>query len=496
MITPYPGGKSSGKSRIPTSVMDGKDKSRIYILGALFVVILGGFLGLQFWASTATDELGEQDEQGEIVDIVAPAVGDDGRPVFKVLPQSPGERRDLVRNDLGMKLLEFQKAGKLMDGPTATDPEVLQYLTEQTIWNTEVTRVGKPHYKHLEKELGDLKFDPGPFRGEFVSAWGQVVAVEKPIPFGDKVEGVEQLYGVLFRQSDGTLFHVLATVPIVPVDREPGDWIQVYGIFYRLRTMTVDEKQEPVLELVLVKDKEVFKAYPPVSVTELDPEWAKEIFEIQYDEANNTDERPFWLTMNYVRELGREGYNELRESKDFKITDFGRLAKPILADKDKLRFKFVSMRGSLIQDTVDIQQSDNPGKIKRIDTAVLLQPTEYLVFLASPRPWSEYGIKVGEEYVQVEGIFYKRWAYVPKAGPPAREIPLIIVTGIYPVDPESSALMVFVQIAIVGLVFLVVITFVVLALRDRKKVQDFRADYRNQKRERADARHDDPGARE
>jgi hypothetical protein len=54
--------------------------------------------------------------------------------------------------------------------------------------------------------------------------------------------------------------------------------------------------------------------------------------------------------------------------------------------------------------------------------------------------------------------------------------------------------MVFVQVAIVGLVFLVVITFLVLALRDRRKVRDFRADYRTKKRERSDARQDSSGA--
>ncbi len=490
MITPYSGGKTPDQSRIPTRTMAGNEKARIWILGVLFIMVLGGFVGLQFWGSTARTGIEEEEEQGDIVGIVPP-VGDDGRPAFKVVPQSPSERRDLVRNDIGMKLLEFVKSDKLVDGTTPDDQDVLKYLIDQTIWNTEVTRVGKPHYRHLEKELGDLKFDPGPFRGEFISAWGEVVELDEPMPFGGKVDSVEQLYGVLFRQADGTLYHVLATVPI---EREPGDWIQVFGIFYRLRTMTVDGQEEPVLELVLVKDKEVFKAYPPVSVKELDPKWADQIFELRNDEANNTDERPFWLTMNYVRELGREGYNQLRETPDFRIADFGRLAKPILAKKDELRFKFVSMRGSLIQDVVDIQQSDNPGKIKRVDTAILLQPTEYLVFLASPRPWSEYGIKLGEEYVQVEGIFYKRWAYIPKAGPPAREIPMIIVTGIYPVDPEVSPLMVFVQYAIVGLVFLVVGTFFLLALRDRKRVRDFRADYRNKKRERSDARHDGSGS--
>ena len=96
--------------------------------------------------------------------------------------------------------------------------------------------------------------------------------------------------------------------------------------------------------------------------------------------------------------------------------------------------------------------------------------------------------------MRVEGIFYKRWSYIPTDGPPAREIPLIVVTGIYPVEVETSPLLKFVQVTMICLVFLVVITFLVLALRDRRKVRDFRADYRNKKRERASARLDEPGA--
>ncbi len=463
--------------------MDASDKKRIWILGILFVMVLGGFLGLQIWG-TATQE--EDDEPGEVIGIV-PAVDDQGRPTFKYQELSPGERRALARDDIGMKLLEFVTADKLKDGPTADNPKVLEYLIDQAIWNTEVTRVGKPHY--VLPDIERMKFEPGPFRGEFISAWGQVIDVDEPIPFGGRVDSVENLYGVLFRAADGTLYHVLSTVAI---DRKPDDWIQVYGLFYRLRTMTVKGKEEEVIGLVLVKDKEVFKAYPPFEVTELDPAWASEVHELRYDESRNTDERPFWLTMSYVKRLGKEGYDLLRESPDFKITDFKRDAKPILDAKEKHRFKFVAMRGSIIRPYADILQSDNPGKIGRIDTALLLQPTEYLVFLASPRPWSEYDVEVGSEYVQIEGIFYKRWTYIPEKGPPAREIPLVIVTGVYPVDRTDSPLMVFFQAATVGLVLLVIGTFFVLALRDRKKVRDFRADYRQQKRGRSEAREGEP----
>ena len=465
--------------------MDANDRSRIWILGVLFVMVLGGFLGLQFWGNAAQEEE-EPEEPGEVIGIVSP-VDDEGRPTFKYKAPSAAERRDLVRDDIGMKLLEFVNEGKLKDGPTADDPAVLKYLIAQAIWNTEVTRGGKPHY--MLPDIEKIKSDSGPYRGELISAWGQVVSLDDPIAFGGRVDSVENLYGVLFRHSQGSLFHVLSTVPI---DRKPGDWIQVYGVFYRLRTMTVDEKDESVLDLVLVKDKEVFKAYPPVEVAELDAAWAEEVHELRYDESRNTDERPFWLTMNYVERLGKEGYNQLRESPEFKISDFGQKAKPILAEKARHRFKFVAMRGSIIRPFADILQSDNPGKIARIDTALLLQPTEYLVFLASPRPWSEYDVEVGSEYVQVEGIFYKRWTYIPEQGPPAREIPLVIVTGVYPVESEASPLMVFVQVVIVSLVFLVIITFIVLALRDRKRVMDFRADYRKQKRERSQARGEGP----
>jgi hypothetical protein len=473
MITPYSGGKLSSRNRQPSP---------------MFVVVLGSFLGLQFVGRVAEEEE-EQEQRGEIIDAVVP-VNEDGRPIFKYHPPNPAERRDLVRDDIGQKLLEFMQADKLLDGPSADDPDVLKYLIDQALWNIEVTRLSEFHYSLLDEQA--VLFEPGPHRGAFVSAFGQVVAVEEPIPFAGQVDSVENLYGVLFRNAEGVLYHVISTVPI---DRKPGDWIQVYGLFYRLRTVTVQkdgvDAQEPSIDLVLVKDKEVFKAYPPIEVTELNPEgenWTSLIHELTYDEANETDERPFWLTLNYVKGLGKKGYEELREKPEFEIFHFGRLAKPILAEKEKYRFKFVSMRGSIVRDWVDMLKSDNPGKIDRMDSGFLLQPTEYLVFLVSPRPWSEYDVKIGSEYVQVEGIFYKRWTYIPEKGPPAREIPLVIVTGVYPVDPEPDSLMVAVQILLVGVGLMVVVVFVVMALKDRKKVGDFRAEYRSGKRERSSKR--------
>ena len=91
MITPYPGGKTPGRGRIPTSAMETKDKARIWFLGIGFVLVLGIFLGLRIWGQVETEkERQEEEEQGEIVDPVLP-VGNDGQPVFQVKPQSPPE---------------------------------------------------------------------------------------------------------------------------------------------------------------------------------------------------------------------------------------------------------------------------------------------------------------------------------------------------------------------------------------------------------------------
>ena len=127
-----------------------------------------------------------------------------------------------------------------------------------------------------------------------------------------------------------------------------------------------------------------------------------------------------------------------------------------------------------------------PGKIERMDSAILLQPSGYFVRLVSPRPWDEYGVRVGNDFVRVQGVFFKRWQYIPKEQPVPLEIPLVVVTDIQLVDLASNQMMAALQWVFIGLAVVIVGVFVSLALRDRKARAVFRERVREKGRKRKD----------
>ena len=472
MINPYRGGKIPGRGKVPIGGMPGREKAKLWIFAGLFVLVLAIFIGAQI-AGNVADQAPVEDD-GDLMDAV-PIVDEHGRTIFKYHVPSPEQDRDEVSDDLNKQLVKFWADDKLVDGRDEDNSEVLTHLVNESIWNFKVTKVSPYLYDLLNEEK--VLEDPGPWRGVFASAWGKVEEIYPPRLFEEKVEQVDNLYSLAFRTAAGQLYHVTSTVAI---DRQVGDWIQVYGIFYRLRPVTIGEgSQETAICLMLVKEQEVMKAYPPAEIREIDPAWAKEIREKSFEEAANTEERPFWLIMNYARTLGVEGYEALKDSPEFVIEDFGSLAKGMLQDRENRRFSFVAANGSIIAEFVDILKADNPGKIDRIDSAFLLQPREYLVRLVSPRPWSEYDVVLGEDFVRVEGIFYKRYTFVPAKGPPAREIPLMIVTNVYPIETETSPLVVILQWFVAALAVVIVVFFLFVAFRDRKQVAEFRARYRD-----------------
>ena len=71
----------------------------------------------------------------------------------------------------------------------------------------------------------------------------------------------------------------------------------------------------------------------------MDKIWAKDVKEGTFEESTNIDERPFWLILNYVKNLGTEGCADLRARPDFPIRRLGRLAKDLVRRPDEHRFR-------------------------------------------------------------------------------------------------------------------------------------------------------------
>jgi hypothetical protein len=479
MIDPYRRRRSQGPSVAP------REKARLWVLGILFVLVLAAFLGFRLVGTKPTEEGTEQDDG--VID-TAPPVDQEGRAIHTVVPPRPEEVRDRAEAELRSKLDQFRREGKLQDAAPGDDTEVLEYLVNAGMWNYRVTGTPTDAYRTLDPV--EVAFEPGPHRGSFVSAWGPVVEVYEPVPFPDRINGVEKIYSASFRTEEGQLYRVASPLPIVA---EPGKWIQVYGIFYRLREITVGEEKETAFCLVHVTDHEIAEAFPPIAVTEIDPQWAAEVREDTYDEAHSLNERPFWLIMNYARNLGAEGYEALRKSDEFAIEHFGRSAKRLVQEASLHRFRFVSAEGRIVATSFQELSSDNPGKIERMDGAFLIQPSEYIVRLISPRRWSEYDLDFETAHVRVEGIFYKQYQYFPQKGPPALVVPALIVTGVYPQEEVQSSILKVVMYAIAGLAVAVVAFFFFMAFRDRRGYNEFRRGYLEKRRRREEGSPEEDG---
>jgi len=467
MVDPYRLNRLAGAGAL------NRDKAKFFFIAIAFVVILTAFLGAMLWGNVdqAKKEAAAKDsyrdgDPNRAIDIAANE-DDEGRSIFKYKPGSPYEERELAEDRIRNRLSEFVNDGTLVDAKAEDPPEVMEFLADAVVWDTSVTKVTPLMHQRLSEARA--LFEPASYRGKFTSAFGKVLEIEEPRPFEGRVKSVENLYSLTFVTTEGRVYRVTS---VTETDRRPGDWIQAYGVYYRNWPRGEDD---PALCLMVSKKLEV--AYPPITVTEIDPAWMQAVKEKQFEDANNTDEPPFWYLLNYAKHLGLDGYAQMREGEDFQIEHLGRMARALARLPDRYRFNFVSARGKVIDPYVDILHRDNPGKIDRVDTAVLLQPTGYFVRLASARPWDEYDIQLGVEYVQVEGIFYKKWKYVPNRGGSAREIPILIVTGIFPVGVEKGPLLailpwIFGAVAI-GLVAL----FLTMAFRDKKQVREFREKY-------------------
>jgi hypothetical protein len=163
----------------------------------------------------------------------------------------------------------------------------------------------------------------------------------------------------------------------------------------------------------------------------VDPKWGLEVREGTHAERTETDERPFWLVLNYVRELGIEGYRELRRSGEVAPQSFDRSVRRLLNIPESFRFRYVAIRGRFRDPSEESDLAENPGEIEMLASALLIHESGELVRLVSPVPWAEHEATGLETPVLVEGVFYKRWGYVTPSGE-KKEIPLVIVTTVYP----------------------------------------------------------------
>lgn len=168
-------------------------------------------------------------------------------------------------------------------------------------------------------------------------------------------------------------------------------------------------------------------------VAQINPAWSSEIGELTFEQASNTDERPFWLILNFARNLGAKGYADVREADGFEIESFAEGAKRMIRIPETYRFKYVALSGRITEMFFDEKPAGNPGEIERVFSAVLEMRDGAVVRLASPHPWESYEAEPTISPLRVEGVFYKKWKYQTPSGR-TESAPLVIVTGLFRED--------------------------------------------------------------
>jgi hypothetical protein len=484
MIDPF------GGSQIPDRLLMAQDKKRIWILAVLFLIVLASFLGIQIWAQSQSKKdqekaAGKPETVSEEFPIdTAPKRDPEGRAVFNVQARTVQDKRDLAEDDMATRLGELAAEDLLVDGRKEESPKVLDYLLKQALWEFRITSLPPYVYRRLAEEKA--AHEPSPYRGTLTSAFGELTWVGPMEDYPTEVKEVKALQRAEFRTAEGSIYHFVSTTD---VEFKVGQWTQVYGIFYRTRP---SESVEGKAAFCLVLTKKPAKGYPPTKVTEIDSAWAEQVRDENYTQANEVNERPFWLLLNYSLNLGIEGYRKRKDAGEIEVLDFLRVARPLVRRVEQYRLEHIAASGKLITPRVEYFDTDNAGKIERLDSAILLQPSGYFVHLASPRPWEDYDIRVGHDFVRVEGVFYKRWQYVPKGSTTPLEIPLVVVTDIVPVDQGKNEVMEVLKYVFLGLAVVIVGAFLTFSLKDRRA----RAAFRERVREKTAARMADGGGTE
>jgi hypothetical protein len=484
MIKPY------GDGRMSDRLLMANDKKKLWIFAILFITVLACFLGVQIWGNLeARKKAEEQPTEGRPIsdDVpidVAPKRDDTGRISFAGEPQTVQDRRELAENDLGLELSKLAESGDLVDGREEDSPKVLDLLLQRVLWEYQVTTLPEHVYRRLP--TGQAGHDPAPYRGRLTSAFGKLLEKGPMEAYPTDVEQVKEIQRAVFVTAEGDLFHVTTTLPI---ERNVGEWVQVYGVFFRNRPVTVDGKEQAAFGLVLSKKPDI--AYPPVTVTSIDPEWADEILDASYDQASRLEERPFWLLMNYAKNLNPEEYGEKKAKGEVEVIDFGTKARPLVRRADEYRLEHVSAIGKIITPITEYLDHDNPGKVEQMYSAILLQPSGYFVRLVAARHWDDYDIRVGNDFVRVEGVFVKRWQYIPEEGNVPLEIPLVVVTDIELVDKVGAATVNVLRWVFLAVAILVVVLFVWVALKNQKARSAFRERVREKTRQRTGAEEKD-----
>lgn len=483
---PFPPSPPTPGSRPPSGVSP-EERGKVVLLGAAFLFCLGliAFLFVYSRGKSAPPE--------------APSPGPGPAPgavEIETVPLFPEEDAEEIARVL---LEDLSKMPPPAEGVAASDPEPFDYLVDQATLNARVLNLDPEGYDR-DPPVERILEDPGAHRGRFVSAAGELLALDR-VPYEGKVRQVQEVRRGLLRDAKGRLWTFSWPVAnaLEPDPVPPGaGWARVFGLLYK--TWPAADPKEPartVPTLHLVLSRRPQRDFPPVTVRDLDPAWLEQVRDATPAEMLRRDEEPLFHLLNLVKNLGPggfEGWLRARQEADpglrlWPPEDFSGRTKELLEHPDLHRFRPVSYTGFLVK-PMELAKSEippNPGNVERVWFGVLVSH-DFVpgVWIYSPRSLVDEGLGK-RDHVRVEGLFYKRVAYEPAGGGPLSRAAVIVAARVVPVPiaPGGVAMEVLLVIAGVMVVLAGWLAFVILRYRREDRDTEARRRERLARRRKA-----------
>lgn len=386
----------------------------------------------------------------------------------------PEESLRTLERELGEWFMAEDRA-PIYDGRAEDEAEWVEHLLDYRVWRR---AQGLPEYVHGTIEnVPDALDEPAPYRGRVVRVWGRVekiTSVELELPSGARPAWVTQVV-----DQAGTRWTMTGlSAPEEAI--QTGEWVKGYGVFVKL--WPVDDF--PVRALHVFLSRELVKTFPPVTHREPKTEWLEQVKDSIHDpeDAKELEEGPLYGMLNYVRQLGPEGYAELRDTDQLMLETLPN-ALPLVDDGyERFRFQPVRVRLAPSVRTFGTEGDlpENPGNIDTVYRGYLMDDRNRVVMFLSPFGKEAFDFS-SSRLVDVEGFFFKRRVVEPENRDPYW-MPVLIGAATTPVATEHRGVDEGVLITILGggsvLVFLGML-FVIY--RNRQERARFESRWRNRK---------------
>lgn len=319
----------------------------------------------------------------------------------------------------------------IYDGRAEDEAEWVEYLLDYENWR----RIrGLPEHAHGSLEnVPDVLDEPAPYRGRLVRVWGRIEAVESvelALPSGARAAWITTVV-----DQAGTSWTMTGLSP-PPERAEVGTWVKGYGVFTKL--WPLPDRSVRALHVLLTR--ELVPTYKPVTFREPLTEWLELVKDDKLDpeSAGQIEEVPLYGMLNYVRQLGPEGYLELRDVETLSIHNLPD-ALPLVDENVYQRYRFQPVRfpAAVAHRTFGTEGDlrENVGNIDWVYSGYVLDDRNRFVRFISPFPAEHFELE-GNTRAMVEGFFLERVVVDPENSERYWQ-PILIGTVLEPVPVET-----------------------------------------------------------